>query len=317
MRPAAFFLTLTLLLTVFVLPTPLTAAPGASLRPGNHTLTLRVDGRDRSAILHVPPQARAGTPLPLLVVLHGGYGSGRDMQRALGFDRYADARGFLVVYPDAFNGMRWNDGRGTLDSSRAGVDDVAFLVALIDEVAARAPLDRRRVHATGASNGGMMAYRLGCETRGVFAGLAPVIANVPRPIAATCAPQAPINLLSINGDADPFIPFEGGEVCANVRGGCEKGFVLSTAESVGRFAGANGCAARPQVTALPPVVDDGTSVEHHVYPGCAGGAKVELYVVRGGGHAWPPRRPRVAAGGVASGNLDATRVIVDFFFPQG
>ncbi len=28
-----------------------------------------------------------------------------------------------------------------------------------------------------------------------------------------------------NGDADPFIPFGGGEVCADVRRGCEPGFV--------------------------------------------------------------------------------------------
>ncbi|MCS6883467.1 MAG: hypothetical protein RMK84_14755 [Oscillochloridaceae bacterium] len=120
LRPAAFFLALTLL-TGLALTTLVTAAPGAALWPGNHTLALRVDGRDRSAILHVPPQARAGQPLPLLVVLHGGYGSGRTMQLALGFDRYADARGFRVVYPNAFNGMRWNDGRGALDPSRAGL----------------------------------------------------------------------------------------------------------------------------------------------------------------------------------------------------
>ncbi|MCS6883466.1 MAG: hypothetical protein RMK84_14760 [Oscillochloridaceae bacterium] len=189
-------------------------------------------------------------------------------------------------------------------------------MALIDEVAARAPLDRTRVYVTGASNGGMMTCQLGCETRGVFAGLAPVIANIPQPLAAACTPLATINLLSINGDADPFIPFEGGEVCAGMRRVCEKGFVLSTAESVRRFAAANGCAAWPRVTALPPVVDDGTSVEHWVYPRCASGAEVQLYIVRGGGHAWPPRQPRVAAGGAASGNLDATRIIVDFFFPQ-
>ncbi len=54
-----------------------------------------------------------------------------------------------------------------------------------------------------------------------------------------------------------------------------------------------------------------------LYPRCAGGAEVQLYVVKGGGHTWPPHRPQVTAGGAATGDLDATRVIVDSFFPQG
>jgi polyhydroxybutyrate depolymerase len=63
------------------------------------------------------------------------------------------------------------------------------------------------------------------------------------------------------------------------------------------------------------VVNDGTSVERRDYPRCTGGAAVQLYVIKGGGHTWPPRSPQVVAGGQATGNLDATRVIVDFFLP--
>lgn len=37
-----------------------------------------------------------------LVVLHGGGGSSRKMQRFLGFDDYADQHGFCVAYPDAY-----------------------------------------------------------------------------------------------------------------------------------------------------------------------------------------------------------------------
>lgn len=281
---------------------------------------MTVDGLERTYILHVPPAA--GEPLPLIIVLHGGGGTGRKMQVELGFDPYADQRGFYVAYPDAYQqpGERktthWNDGRGTLESSLAGIDDVKFLVIMVDDIAAQVPLDKSRVFVTGASNGGMMTYRLGCETGGVFAGFAPVIANIPEPIFDSCSASAPLKFLAINGDADPLVPFNGGEVCGKVLSiFCEGGFVKSQPESLAKFAAANNCELAPQSVILPNVVDDGTSVEEQTYANCAGGAQVKAYVVHNGGHTWPPLESQAESSGNSTGNLDATRLIVEFFLP--
>jgi len=149
------------------------------LSSGNHNISMTVDGLERSYILHVPPAANQ--PLPLIIVLHGTYGTGRKMEFGLGFDPYADQRGFYVAYPNAYQEpgesqtAHWNDGRGTLESSYAGIDDVKFIVSMVDDIGGQVPLDKRRVFVTGASNGGMMTYRLGCETSRVFAGITPVI----------------------------------------------------------------------------------------------------------------------------------------------
>ncbi|GAB4489750.1 MAG: PHB depolymerase family esterase [Anaerolineales bacterium] len=290
-----------------------------SLRPGNHDLSLEVDGRTRTFILHVPPAARQGEPLPLLIVLHGGGGTGQKMQRFLGFDDDADERGFYVAYPDSYHSpgeqgtFHWNDGRGTERTSN--VDDVKFILEMIAEIGRRTPLDASRVYVTGASNGGMMTYRLGCETQGVFAGIAPVIANIPQPIYATCQPSTPLSFLAINGSADPLIPLQGGQVCEDIRVGCAGGEVVSQTDSVRRFAAANGCDPAPQSINLPPEVEDGTFVEQQTYANCAGGVQVVAYIVHNGGHTWPPRPGQLPAAGAQSRNLDATRVIVDFFFP--
>lgn len=123
------------------------------LRPGNHDFSLEVDGLTRVFILRVPPAARQGVPLPLLIVLHGGGGTGQKMQRFLGFDSYADERGFYVAYPDSYQPpgelgtFHWNDGRGTEKTS--GIDDVKFLVEMIAEIGRRTPLDVSRVYVTG------------------------------------------------------------------------------------------------------------------------------------------------------------------------
>jgi len=297
---------------------PSAEGESASLAPGNHNLSMSVDGLERTYILHVPPTASES--LPLIIVLHGTYGTGRKMQLGLGFDPHADSRGFYVAYPDAYQKpgeretARWNDGRGTLESSLAGIDDVKFIVGMADDIAARIPLDKSRIFVTGASNGGMMTYRLGCETSGVFAGIAPVIGNIPEPIFDSCAPSAPLNILAINGDTDPFVPFNGGEVCADTPGiFCEGGWVKSQTESLAKFAAVNGCELAPQSIPLPVQVEDGTFIEQQTYANCSSAAQVTAYVIHNGGHTWPPRESQVEAGGQAAGNLEATQVIVDFF----
>ena len=165
--------------------------PSHTYTPGNHHETLTVDERERVYIVHVPPQVEENSPLPLIIVLHGSYGSGRKMQLGLGFDELADERGFLVAYPDAFDGMRWNDGRGTLASSDEGVDDVAFIRAMVAAIESKAAVDTSRIFVTGASNGGMMAYGWGCEAAAVLAGMAQVIGNLPEPADDSCSPSVP------------------------------------------------------------------------------------------------------------------------------
>lgn len=310
-----FLFTITIFLMV--------ACRGPQSLPSQSNLnkTITVDGLERSYILHIPSIAEKDKELPLLIVLHGSYGTGRKMQLGLGFDSYADERGFYIAYPDAYQQRgsrqtaRWNDGRDTLASSQMGVDDVKFILSMIDDIATKVPLDRTQVYVTGASNGGMMTYRLGCEAPQAFAGIAPVIANIPVPIASDCQPVGPISFLAINGDTDPFIPIEGGEVCENVKRGCEKGFVIGIADSVKKFAVANSCSTEPQSETLPTQVEDGTQIERLIYPNCAGGAQVEVYIVHNGGHTWPPRSGQLPVSGQPTGNLDATATIVNFFLP--
>lgn len=281
--------------------------------------TITVDGLVREYRLFVPSSARNNAPL--IIMLHGTYGSGEKMQRALGFDAYAREQGFLMAYPDAYkpNGerksLRWNDGRGSLDSSKKDVNDVAFIAAMIDQIADKHNIDRNRVFVTGASNGGMMTYRLGCELHGKIRAIAPEIANLPKPLAASCNPLAGLSVLSINGSADPFIPLNGGEVCAGVsKRFCEGGEILSRADSMTYFARANECELTPSSRRRTPVAEDGTKIEELDYGACRSSAVVRSIVVHGMGHVWPPRGGQLGEkSGSTSQNLDATKEVVQFF----
>lgn len=272
----------------------------------DYTASLVSGGLTRTYLVHLPPAASAGRPLPLLLALHGRLGDGKGDAALTGFDAVADHYGFIVIYPDGYQ-RSWADGRGTSPADKAGVDDVAFLGALLDQIEAHQKVDAKRVYVAGMSNGGFMTERLGCDLAKRFAAFAIVAANFDQALAARCAPTHTLPALLIHGSLDPLVPAAGGPL--------EGEPVLSTVATVSRWASLAGCAPTPATTTLPTVVADGTSVQRATYTGCHSGVQVVYYDVVGGGHCWPDGLQYLpkAIIGVTSHNLDASATIWRFF----
>jgi polyhydroxybutyrate depolymerase len=123
-------------------------------------MSLRLRGRLRTFLVHVPPRPRAA-PLPVVVNFHGG-GSNAAQQRGYsGMDAAADRHGFIVVYPDG-TGIRpgqrllltFNAGRCCPPATMNQVDDVGFTHAIIALLGEHVPVDARRIYATGISKAG-------------------------------------------------------------------------------------------------------------------------------------------------------------------
>lgn len=242
--------------------------------------TFSYDGQERDYILRLPKDVERP---PLIVVLHGGGGRGRQIDRHTGLTQAATARGFALVYPDGID-RQWNDGRGDWHSQdhAATVDDVGFLAALIADLGARGVIDPARVFVMGVSNGGMMTYRMVCERAELFRGAVAVVANLPKDMAPVCSPSQPVPLMVLNGTADPLMPYDGGEIAVFGR---SRGTVISTEATLERFALANGCDGREALPVEDPAPDDEVTPEHDVFTGCA--ADLELWRYVGGGHGWP------------------------------
>ena len=279
-------------------------------KTGGYNESIVIDGRKRTYFLYIPQKFDLNKKYSLVLVLHGGGGDGKEFNAWTGFSDKADKEGFIVVFPDGVKN-NWADGRNTAEAEKLGVDDVGFMRKLVDHLQSKLPIDEKRIYATGASNGGMMSYRLGCEAADIFSAIGTDIANLPTPLKDKCNPVKPISLITINGLNDPLVPYEGGECCG--RGG-DGGEVLSTLDSVKIFAEESGCNLSYNVEMLPKIEEDGTSVEKHVYKNCSTGKDIVSYVILGMGHTWPPRPaflPRIS--GPTSKNINATDVIWDFF----
>ena len=272
--------------------------------------TIDVGGLARTYRLYVPD----GLPkhAPLVVVMHGSGESGAQirMETGYGFDRLADQHGFVVVYPDAAS-FDWNDCSrvGDFIANGLAVDDVGFLVALVDRLVAERDLDREHVFATGVSAGGFMALRLAFEAPSRFRAAAAVSANVPAPDNFKCRPTAGTSVLLMNGTKDPLVPYGGGEV--NLLGLFYKtGDVRSSPDSARYVADLDRAEAVQDV----PVKDG--NVERSLWRS-ATGIEVALVTIVGGGHGMPQsawRRPRLL--GPSPTTPDGPALIWEFFARQ-
>ncbi|MGQ9707871.1 MAG: extracellular catalytic domain type 1 short-chain-length polyhydroxyalkanoate depolymerase [bacterium] len=285
--------------------------PKPVLLPGDHNDSIIYQGIRRHFLIHIPENRAQEKRLPLIFVLHGGGGTSRAVANLTGFSQLADSAGFIVVYPQALN-RHWNDGRAVkrFRSHRQGVDDVGFISCLIDTMIDRVAIDPQRIYATGISNGGMMCLRLGCELSQRLAAIASVAAALPENLAQKSKPLAPISVLMINGTKDPIVPYQGGGVGLLTK----RGRVISVEKTVDFWVRNNGCPEKPAETKTN--YDESSRMKIKVYSGGRDSTEVILYTIEGGGHIWPGGEQRDSRFGRYSQDINATKVIWQFFERQ-
>ncbi|MEW6666656.1 MAG: alpha/beta fold hydrolase [Thermodesulfobacteriota bacterium] len=185
-----------------------------------HILNTRLLGFRRSYLIHIPAGYDGRKALPLVVALHGGFGTARKMEEESGLSALADREGFMVLYP---NGMtlfgrlqHWNAGHCCGIAMHRDVDDVGFLSRCIDQVRSRLPVDTSRIYMVGYSNGGMLAYLFAAkrpETLAAFAVIAASIGSRPSPSEPekmVPPPAAAVPLIAFHGREDDLVPYAGG-----------------------------------------------------------------------------------------------------------
>ena len=139
------------------------------------------DGRERVYRIYIPTTYDKNQATPAVFCFHGG-GGDADKGSIMGLTPLAESEGFIAVYPEGMN-RHWNDGRKSAKFAEqdAEIDDVAFILALLDHLESKYRLDKKRLYATGASNGGFFCQRLALEASHRFAAVGTIIATMPEP----------------------------------------------------------------------------------------------------------------------------------------
>ena len=271
----------------------------AALGPGDTDgIAITVGALSRTYNVHVPPSYDGSVAFPLVLDLHGYSGNGAIQAGLSNMKAIADANGFIAAFPDGVGPSgqgSWNAGSCCDPAKVQGVDDVAFMRALVADVVANANVDRRHVYATGLSNGGFMSHRLGCDAADLFAAVAPVAAPLGVSPLTDCQPARPIPVLQFSGLSDQVVPYAGGptSVFPDV-------IVIPALDSYAYWASADGCSAGGAF------LDLGNGASRRTHTGCADGAEVQLYSING----------NFFMGHILYGNadgIDVSQTIWDFF----
>lgn len=254
------------------------------------------NGLVREYSAYIPATYNAAEPVPLVLNLHGYTSVNWQQDLYTDFKPLAESANFIVVHPngtlDDLGNRFWNVGW-----SVSNVDDVGFLLALVDSLSANYSIDQNRIYSTGMSNGGFMSYKLACETDR-FAAVASVTGSFSNQMEITCNPPKPTPVMEIHGTADDIVPYNGSDIN------------LPVIEVVNYWVDFNNCGS-PVVENLPNTnTTDGATAVHYVYGGGDNGVTVEHYKVIGGGHTWPGAAIGI---GVTCQDFSATAEIWRFF----
>lgn len=269
--------------------------PTSPLDPGDHLITLQQDNRNRSAILHLPPQVLHEKALPLVVNLHAAGGNALQHQEYTDLDRLADQEGFVVVYPNGTGPgtsqfLTWNAGSCCGYAKSQKVDDVGFIRSLITRIQQRVLIDSTRIYATGLSNGAMMTYRLAVEAADRFAAIAPVAGTM---MVEHSGPKEAVPIIHVHSLDDPRAPYEGGSAYL-IPLTHDQEHHPPVEGQLQEWIKHNRCRAIPE---KDPVISSGNLQEpdHWAqrirYSHCRDGAHITLWQLQGAGHGWPGGRP--------------------------
>lgn len=269
---------------------------------------------ERSYLVHAPADASVVKgKRPLVLVIHGGGGTARNMLRLTRgrFNELADEYGFYAVYPEAIDKL-WDFGEGRTSAGIAHRrDDLAYFSQVIAQMERAYPIDASRIFATGISRGGQAAFFLACKLPGRIRAIASVAMSLPAFLQDDCSQGPPVPLALFNGTADPLVPYGGGMITLL---GHERDRVLSTDQTLALWRTRNGCSQTAAGIETLNGASDSGRAEHLTWADCGAG-RIELYRIVGGGHTWPSGRqylPRSLVGDV-SRDIDGAAEAWRFF----
>ena len=244
--------------------------------------TILVDVGRGPVPVHIPSSYVPGAPLPLVMMLHGYGSSGPQTEAYVKLAPLSEQYDFLYTYPtgtqDAAGNRFWNATNACCNFFGSGVDDSAYLLALITEIQSQLSVDARRVYSVGHSNGGFMSYRMACDHPDTFAAIASLAgATFANP--GSCAPSSPVHVLQIHGTLDNTIFYGGGFLAGTPYPGA--------VASVEQWAGFGGCSlvstTGPNLDLVTNLPGAETTVRRYTM-GCQPGGSGELWTIVGGGH---------------------------------
>jgi len=297
----------------------LTPFATASSDNGGDFVTHRYQGQTGSLRykLYVP-SSYVGSPLPLVLMLHGGGQDAEDFALGTGMNELAEETGCLVAYPEQSTEANWSRCWNWFDRAHhhRGRGEPALIAGLAQQLMADYAVDRSRVYVGGLSAGGAMAVIVGRTYPELFAavgchsGLAHGSATDQYAAAQVMRDGAAAPALAGPASSPPVIVFHG-----------DQDFTVHPNNGAGVVRQSIDChmAQAAHAAQTPSVSEEtgetaGRGFVRQVYKAHTGRVLAEHWIVGGVGHAWCGGKRRGSY--TEAGGPDASREMLRFFLQQ-
>ncbi len=182
---------------------------------------------DQTYRLRLPAGHDGQTPVGAIMFLHGYRGTAAGVMRNARLGEAVSDLGLALIAPKS-SGHDWS----IPGAPQEDLDELVLFDRLLEDIAARFPIDMKRIMATGFSAGGMMTWNLACERGDRFAGFAPIAGTFWEPLPGSCS-SPPVHLLHTHGTSDPVVPLEGRPIAETRQGNVYQ--ALSLFQRAGKF----------------------------------------------------------------------------------
>ena len=235
---------------------------------------INVDGVNRSYIVYIPANFNPAENMPAMFFFHGGGGTANGGIFECDFRSLANSERFIAVYPQAINSTSGNNSWDCLGDYHGGIDEMGFVSAMIDALAADYNIDTHRVYAGGYSLGGSIVYDIAAYLPDKVAGIAPVAANMWEWTLSDVNWTTSVACVHLLGTNDFYAPYNG------------NAYSISTAAQNNHFVSLNGAETTPQVENL------GGNITRYTWAPGEGCHGHQHYRRQGGGHDAPSGYPQ-------------------------
>ena len=233
------------------------------------------DGLERCWKLLIPDSIEKDSAVPLLIDIHG-YTQDMDKHSNLtGFDDIAQEEGFIVAYPNGYKNS-WNAGDICCgDAHEDEIDDLGFLLGLVNYLIETQPIDDDRIYVSGWSNGCGMTQMLAVKASELFAAVGCMSFYL---ITSPDQNYTPIPFMEVHGLLDDLIVYgNAGALCIfNQEDNWAKEGALQNLEDWRKM---NNCSG-----VISEVITVQPDYDIRGYSNCENGAEVRLMTLNYGGH---------------------------------
>ena len=223
----------------------------------------------------IPDSVNKDTLVPLVVDIHG-YTQDMDKHNNMtGFDEIAIEEGFIVVYPDGYENS-WNAGDICCGvAHEEGIDDLSFLLGLVQNLIETQPVDKDRIYVSGWSNGCGMTQMLAVEASELFAAAGCMSFYL---IAPPSSNYTPIPFMEIHGLLDDLIVY-GNAGLLTIFGQDTEWTEEGAIQNLEDWKNLNNCEG-----ITPEIIITEDDYDIRGYSDCENGAEVRLMTLYYGGH---------------------------------